>query len=192
MHFNIWLENWSVSQCSRHRLKNSEHILIPNSYWYQENHLITKKGDGKHLILENVALGFQFEMNSLSLKHQNNLTFNLKKIFIGKASSNSQYIILYILQDILFYFNCFVFANFIMMSYCLYRISCPQPSWQEEGWSFFHTWLFCAGQAVGLLCCVCHRKKKLSAALILERRLTFLQIRWSSGWDFEVRTVGRW
>lgn len=41
-------------------------------------------------------------MNSLSLKHQNNLTFNLKKIFIGKASSNSQYIILYILQDILF------------------------------------------------------------------------------------------
>lgn len=79
MHFNIWLENWSVSQCSRHRLKNSEHTLIPNSYWYQENHLITKKGAGKHLILENVALGFQFEMNSLSLKHQNNLTFNLKK-----------------------------------------------------------------------------------------------------------------
>lgn len=133
---------------------DSQFILVsrkPSNY--------KKKGDGKHLILENVALGFQFEMNSLSLKHQNNLTFNLKKIFIGKASSNSQYIILYILQDILFYFNCFVFANFIMMSYCLYRISCPQPSWQEEGWSFFHTWLFCAGQAVGLLCCVCHRKK---------------------------------
>lgn len=35
------------------------------------------------------------------------------------------------------------------------------------------------------------QEKKLSAALILERRLTFLQIRWSSGWDFEVRTVGR-
>lgn len=65
-----------------------------------------------------------------------------------------------------------------------YLISSPLLSWQEAELNLFSCLgAFCAGGAKGLHCCICH--ETTYAILILDRRITFLDIWWSSGQGFE-------